>query len=107
MAKEALIKIKEAENAAAEIIRLAAEKADSIAKEAEAAAFAQRDSTIKAAIRQKQKISENAAEEAKTICAPIVASGDAEIEKILAPAPERFKRAVDTVLERILNLQWQ
>jgi vacuolar-type H+-ATPase subunit H len=107
MAKEALMKIKEAEGEAAEVLRAAAEEAKAIAGEAAKLALEKKDSAIKEALRQKQTILENAEKEARESCAPAIAEGDLEIEKILAPSPEKFEQAVNTVIERILHIKWQ
>jgi V/A-type H+-transporting ATPase subunit G/H len=107
MAKEALMKIKEAEEAAAEILRLAADEASLIEKEAAEAALARKAEIIAEALRQKQTILANAESDAKVGCASVVTAGEAEIEKILDPAPDKFEQAVNTVIERILRLEWQ
>jgi V/A-type H+-transporting ATPase subunit G/H len=103
MAKEALIKVKEAEETAAEIVRDAAEKAKLIADAAAASAQAQKAAIIDDALRQKQMILEAAENEANARCAPEIAAAEAEIEKILAPGPDKFERAVNIVAERILQ----
>ncbi|MCL1793375.1 MAG: hypothetical protein FWG34_05870 [Oscillospiraceae bacterium] len=107
MAKEALTKIKEAEGAAAEILRLAAEQAKAIAEKAAADAAAHRNAAMLEAGRQKHAILENAEKEAAAERAPIIDACSSEIEKISLPAPEKFDKAVNTVIERIMELKWQ
>ena len=106
MAKEAVIKIKEAEAAAAEIIRNATERSRTISESSLENALAEKELIIKNAERLREENIENAKDKAKAQCVSIIAGEQVEIEKILNPAPDKFKQAVKMLTERILE-KWQ
>ena len=104
MAKEAIAKIKSAEAEAAEILGIAAEKANHIMAESKKNALDEKESIIRGAQSAKEAAIENAKKEARARCAPIIADGRARAEKILNPDAAAFEQAVNTVVERIVNL---
>lgn len=104
MAKEAVIRIKDAEDAAAEAIRTANEKARLIAENSHREALEEKDAIIKSAIRMKETLIANAKTDAEKQCEPIIAEGQGEIVKILNPDSAKFEQAVKTVMERIVSV---
>jgi len=104
MAKEAIIKIKEAEDGASKIIRTATEKARQVIEKSLKDALKKKASIIQGAESLKKINSENAKKEAKTQCIPMSEKSRIEIEKILNPDQDKFEKAIEIVVERIVNL---
>lgn len=104
MAKETVIKIKEAEDAAAEVVRAANEKARLLTEEKLKEALKEKEGIVKSAEKTKDTLAENARTEAEAKYAPIIAEGREEIKRIQNPEPAKFEQAVKTVMERIVNV---
>ena len=103
MAKEAVTKIKEAEDRAAEIARAASDRARIISEEGLKAAYDERDKILKNAASKKEALLDEAKAGAAKECTPVTDAGNAEIGRILNPNPDKFKAAVKTVTERIVS----
>ena len=103
MAKEAVLKIKEAEEKAAETVRGAHEKARQTLIAAEKEAAAKCRTLIQEAGGEKDAILREAVKSAEAECGPLDAEGGVRAEKIKNPEREKYEKAVAAVTERIVN----
>jgi len=103
LAKEAVTKIQEAEEKAAEIVRAASDKAKQISEDALKTAYDERDKILKNAASKKTSLIDEAKAVAAKECANLIEAGNSEIGKILNPSPDKFKLSVKIVTERIVS----
>ena len=103
MAAEAVLRIKEAEDAGSELIRRASEEARDILKKAESDGAAQKKAIIAEAERMKAELIEKAVQKAEADCAEFVEAGRAERDGILRPQAEKLEKAAQIATERIVK----
>ena len=103
MAKEAVLRVKEAEDAAAETVRNAHEKARLIIAAAEKESIDKYRALINEANAEKETIIREAVSSVEAECAPLDQEGGARAERILNPDASKYEKAVTTVTERIVN----
>ncbi|MBU3189440.1 ATPase [Clostridium bowmanii] len=103
MALEAIKSIKNAEQQATENINKAIEGSKDILKKSEIESVGQYKKVLDAAKEEIKKIIESAKEEGRINSEPILEQGKADIDNILNLDSERFHRAVNKVVERIVK----
>ena len=103
MALEAIKSIKAAEEKATLIINKAISDSKDILKESEIEAENQYKKVLSAAREETKKIIENAKEEGKKTSEPISENGKLEVQGIFNLEREKFNKAVNTVVERIVK----
>ncbi len=103
MAADAVVKIKEAEEKGAEIIRLANEQAKEIIQNASKDGLQKRLEIITQANMERIKIIEAAIKSANESCKPLIDEGNKAKGRIKHPDPNALKKATDIVIERIVN----
>ncbi|WP_291632421.1 ATPase [Clostridium sp.] len=103
MALEAIKSIKDAEKQAADIISMAISSSKEILKKSEIEAQSQYKTVLDAAREENKKSIENAKEEGRVKSEPIFATGKIEVTSILNLEGEKFDRAVNIVVERIVR----
>lgn len=103
LALEAIKSIREAEEKGADILSKAISGSKEILKRSEIEAEVQYKKVLDAAREETKKIIENAKEEGKRESEPIFEKGKIEVDNILNLQSERFDRAVNTVVERIVK----
>lgn len=104
MAKEAILKIKKAEDNSAAIIKKASDSSREILREAETSADAQKKSVIDDTKKEVAAMLEIAQAEAESHCQPLIAQGEKEIAAIKNPKKDKVDSAVKLVIERIVNV---
>lgn len=103
MAAEAVLKVKEAEDQAKEIIRAANENARSMLSSAEKDAAKQNKAILDEAARGRLELIAASTEKAERDCESLVADGIREREALLSPDQSKFKSAVQLIVERIVS----
>lgn len=103
MAAEAIYEVKKAEEKGSEILRSANEKAREIIKKAEVDATRKQREILNEAIQQKQKLLNEAVQRAEEDCIPLTLQSEQEKAAILNPDKQKFEKAVQIVIERIVN----
>ncbi len=104
MAKEAIIKIKEAEDKGNALIQKANEQAKQILKNAETEGDEKAKEIIKEAQTLRLDIIEKARAEAIKECEPLLKEGDASLEGILKPDSGKWNKTIQLITERIVNV---
>ncbi len=104
MAKEAILKIKEAENQSAEILKKASDEARDLLRDAQEKADAKKKANLDGIRKDRAALLEAAEATAKEQCRPIIDAGNAEIQAILHPSNDKVEAAVKLVIERIVNV---
>ena len=103
MAKEAVLKVKEAEDLAAELVKDAQEKARTVIAAAERESIEKYRALLKLADAEKDAIVREAVRAAEAECGPLDQEGGAQANQILNPDHSKYEKAVTTVMERIVN----
>ena len=103
MALEAIKSIKDAEKQATDIIGSAISSSKDTLKKSEIHAEGQFKKVLDATREETKKIIENAKEEGRKTSEPIFDTGKIEVTNILNLEKERFDRAVNMVVERIVK----
>lgn len=103
MAIEVVLKVREAEDAGVLAIKNANEKAKQILAEAEKEGSERYKAVIREARSAGDGMIRAAAKEADGENAPLEEKNAAEIKKILNPDSAKFEKAVEIVMERIVN----
>ena len=98
MAIEAVKRIKEAEDEAEALVRAAQAEAREAVRQAEAHRDDRTRQIQKEAADARQQILAKADEEARLVCEPLTAGGEAEIDGILNPDSRKFDEAVLAVM---------
>ena len=104
MASEAVLRIKEAEDKAKEVIRRANENAKQIVTAAQKAAEAKRSEILKNAHDAKAADISQAALKAEKKCEALLAEGARTRQSILAPEPAKLAQAVDLIVKRMVSV---
>lgn len=104
MAKEAIRKIKETEDHAAEILKDASEEARARLRGAEDRAALKEREVLEEARLARERILETAKRTAEVESRPIVEAGEKELAAIQNPDPKKVEAAVQFVIERIVNV---
>lgn len=103
MAAETIMKIKDAEDKAADLIRDAGDRAKEIVRKAQQDGSAQKQRILDGALQMKQDILKQAEAEAEAECAPLAKEGNAEVGKIKNPDGSKLDKAVKKIVERVVN----
>lgn len=104
MAAEAVLKVKQAEEQASELVRKANDEAKELIRKAEADGLSRQKAVIMEANRQKAEMIEQANLRAVQGCADLLREGESQRQQILNPEPQKFEQAVQIVIERIVNV---
>lgn len=104
MAAEAVLKVKQAEEQASEIVRRASDEAKELIRKAETEGRTRQKEVIAEANRMKAEMIDRAGKAAVSGCSDLLREGEAQKQKILNPEPQRFEQAVQIVIERIVNV---
>lgn len=104
MAAEAILKVKQAEEQASELVRRANDEAKEQIRKAEADGLARQKEIILEANQMKAEMIEQANHKAVQGCADLLSEGEAQRQRILNPDPQKLEQAVQIVIERILNV---
>ncbi len=104
LAKEAIIKIKEAEETGNEIVLKANENAKQILKNAESDGDKKYKDIIDQANKQKIEMVEKAKKEALLECEPLERQAQEELLKINNPDKAKQQKTIELIVERIVNV---
>ncbi len=103
MAKEAIIKIKQAEDAGNEVVQKATEQAKQILKNAEAQGETQHKEILNQANAARAQMLQKAQDEAQQACEPLMAEGEAVLSQIANPDKQKLDKTIQLIVERIVN----
>ena len=103
MAAEVVIKIREAEEKADEIVKLAAEQSRKLIADAQKADSDRRKEFAADCLKERAGIIETAENEARNQSESLVAEGNRQVEKILNPESKKLDSAVELIIERIVS----
>jgi len=103
LAKEAIGKIKAAEDSGNEKTKKASEDARRLVKAAEADAAEKQKEILQNARQQSERLLDQARAQALAQCKPLITEGDAAIAAIRNPDPAKMDKAVGLVVERIVS----
>lgn len=103
MAAETIMKIKDAEDKAADLIHDAGDRAKEIVRNALQEGSAKKQQILDEALQMKKEMLKQAEAEAEAECAPLTKEGNAEVEKIRNPDGMKLDAAVNKIVERIVN----
>ena len=103
MAAEAILKIKDAEDQAAELIKKAQEATKNLIADAQLEGEKQYKAIVSGAREQASQLVSEAVFAAEKNAAQELLKGNEEKEKILSPAPAKLAQAVQLVIERVVS----
>lgn len=103
MAKEAIISVKEAEEQAREMIEKAVQASKASKAEAIQGGEEEYSRIINEAEESARTIKEKALKEGEAASKPILENGISEASKIIDISDEKIDRAVNIIIERIVN----
>ncbi len=103
MAGEAVLKIKQAEEAGRELVRAATEEARQITQSYAQNAAEQRETILVKARNTRDKIIDSAVKKAQAECGKLSAEAEKEKQSILSPGAERLEAAIKYITERIVS----
>lgn len=107
MAFRAVKEIKETEDNALKIINDGSKEGKDIIKKATIEAERNFNNIINKAKEESKDIIKNAEEDGKRQAEQIIANGKKEAESIYSISDEKMIKAVNLVVERIVNIKWQ
>ena len=103
MAKEALDKVREAEEKARELTQEAAQKARDIRRDAEMLADREYKEIMAKGMKESEILKEIAVKEGETLAAPILLSGKKKAEELGSMEAKDLGDAVNIIIERIVK----
>ena len=103
MAAEVVIKIKEAEEKADEIVKQATEQSRKLIADTQKAVSDRRKEFSVESANERTSIIEAAENEARKQSESLVAEGNRQVEKILNPEEKKLNSAVELIIERIVG----
>lgn len=104
MAAQAVLRIKDAEDAGKELVRRANEQARQIMSDAAKESDRRCKEILDEAQKKRLQMMKNAEETAENDCGELIARGENERDSILSPPRERLDKAVELITERIVRV---